>query len=124
MPHHQDIGGGERPHPVAGRDHPRKQDSERVWGGCGALSSAVAKIAKSGTPRNNDFSDPGLAKTEGMGFPGPTSLIGEVDARERIGRGFPPIIPGLVTREGVEEAREDWGEDSPLWTMRILATLA
>jgi hypothetical protein len=30
------------------------------------------------------------------------------------------IVPGLVTLEDIENAREDWGEDSPLWTSRIL----
>ena len=29
-------------------------------------------------------------------------------------------VPGLVTREGVEQALADWGEDSPLYQVRIL----
>ncbi len=40
-------------------------------------------------------------------------------------KGPPPpvparIIPGLVTPEGVEEARLDWGEESNLWMVRVL----
>lgn len=30
------------------------------------------------------------------------------------------VIPGLVTEEDVENAKEDWGEDSPLYVARIL----
>ncbi len=30
------------------------------------------------------------------------------------------IIPGLVTIENIEQAREDWGEDSPLYIVSIL----
>ena len=34
------------------------------------------------------------------------------------GQGVP--VPGLVTREGVKQAIADWGEDSPLYQVRIL----
>lgn len=30
------------------------------------------------------------------------------------------VIPGLATREWVEEKRQEWGEDSPLWKVRVL----
>ena len=30
------------------------------------------------------------------------------------------VIPGLVTREWVEERKEDWGEDSPLYIAAVL----
>lgn len=30
------------------------------------------------------------------------------------------VIPGLVTREWIEERRADWGEDSPLWSCFVL----
>lgn len=30
------------------------------------------------------------------------------------------IIPGLVTKQDIEDARDDWGEDSPLYIARVL----
>jgi hypothetical protein len=30
------------------------------------------------------------------------------------------IIPGAVTREWIEERRQEWGEDSPLWKAKVL----
>jgi hypothetical protein len=30
------------------------------------------------------------------------------------------IVPGAVTKEWIEERRIDWGEDSPLWTAKVL----
>lgn len=30
------------------------------------------------------------------------------------------VVPGLTTRAWIEERREEWGEDSPLWTARVL----
>jgi phage terminase large subunit len=41
-------------------------------------------------------------------FDTPNLLAGEV------------VIPGLVTREWVEDRREEWGETSPMWRSRVL----
>lgn len=30
------------------------------------------------------------------------------------------VIPGMVTKEWIEERREEWGEDSPLWQSKVL----
>ncbi|MEE9286164.1 MAG: DEAD/DEAH box helicase family protein, partial [Dehalococcoidia bacterium] len=44
--------------------------------------------------------------------------ISALDTPNLSGQGVP--VPGLVNREGVKQALADWGEDSPLYQVRIL----
>lgn len=81
----------------------------------GCLTSENAKLLLLGNPSSLDgeFYDAFHAKRE---FYNPIS-ISAFETPNLTGERY---IPGLVTREWVEEKRKEWGENSPLWQVKVL----
>ncbi|MBE3576892.1 MAG: hypothetical protein IMX00_04300 [Limnochordales bacterium] len=89
--------------------------SEPIWEGIMAiLRGQHTRLLAIGNPTSLEgtffraFSSPGWWTTH----------ISAFDTPNLQGRGV--VIPGLVTPEDVESARQDWGEGSFLWQSRIL----
>ncbi len=89
--------------------------SEPIWEGImSVVRGSNAKLLAIGNPTNLDgtfyraFSSPGWWTTHISAFETPNLQ----------GQGV--VVPGLITEQDLEDAREDWGEGSFLWQARIL----
>ena len=113
------------PLPTAADDHQKK--NAEVLAAAGAaelieqkdltgafLADRLLAIANPTTPEGEFYRlhkrnrDGGVNKIQISAFDTPNVKAGEI------------IVPGLTTREWVEEMRIEWGEDSALWKARVL----
>lgn len=89
--------------------------SEQIWEGImSVVRGSNAKLLAIGNPTSlsgtfyNAFSSAGWW----------TCHISAFETPNLQGKGV--VIPGLITEQDIEDARNDWGEDSFLWQSRIL----
>lgn len=89
--------------------------SETIWEGIySVLKGGHTRLLAIGNPTN-------LEGQFYKAFSSPrwwTKNISAYDTPNLEGKGL--IIPGLVSAQDVEDAKDDWGEDSPLFTARVL----
>lgn len=89
--------------------------SEPIWEGImSVVRGSNAKLLAIGNPTNLDGTFYNAFTAKGWW----TTHISAFETPNLQGRGV--IIPGLITEQDIEDAREDWGEDSFLWQSRIL----
>lgn len=89
--------------------------SETVWEGIfSVLKGAHTRLLAIGNPTSIDGRFFAAFNSDRW----KTFHISAFDTPNLQGNGI--VIPGLVTEEDVENAKEDWGEESPLYVARIL----
>lgn len=89
--------------------------TEAVWEGIfSMLKGGYHKLLTIGNPTNIEGQFYQAFKRENWW----TTSVSAFDTPNLQGNGI--VVPGLITEEDIENARLDWGEDSPLFKSRIL----
>lgn len=89
--------------------------SEAIWEGIlSVLRGAHTRLLSIGNPTQIDGQFFGAFGSDRWW----TTNISAMDTPNLQGQGI--VVPGLITAQDVEDAKADWGEDSPLYVSRIL----
>lgn len=93
---------------------------KEIYQGIEGNRAGDAKLAMFGNPTKNegDFYDAFNAKARFY-----TTITVSSESTPNVVAGE-KVVPGLATREWIDEKREEWGENSPLFKVRVLGEFA